>query len=126
MFLGEFCAFQLDAIHVSHSAQMPRSEICFFLPSASPVVPQLLRADIGVGKFSAWRREGSETFGDLITAFQDLKGAYRKTGEGPFIRAGRNRMRRNGFKMEESRFRIDMRKKYFYCERGETQEQVGQ
>lgn len=48
MFLGQFCAFQLDAIHVSHSAQTPCSEI--FLPGASRVVPQLLRVDIGVGK----------------------------------------------------------------------------
>ena len=36
---------------------------------------------------------------DLIAAFQYLKGAYRKAGEGLFIRACRKRMRENGFKL---------------------------
>jgi len=40
---------------------------------------------------SAWRREGSG--GDLIAAFQYLKRAYRKAGEGLFIRTCGNRMR---------------------------------
>lgn len=44
-------------------------------------------------------------------AFQYLKGAYRKAGEGLFIRARSNRMRGNGFKLEESRFRSNIRKK---------------
>ena len=29
------------------------------------------------------------------------------------MRAGRNRMRENGFKLEEHRLRLDMRKKFF-------------
>jgi len=33
--------------------------------------------------------------------------------EGLFIRACRNRMRRNGFKLEEGRFRLDIKKKFF-------------
>ena len=45
-------------------------------------------------------------------AFQYLKGAYRKV-EGLFIRAGSDRMRGNGFKLEEGRFRLDIRKKFF-------------
>jgi len=40
---------------------------------------------------SAWRREGAG--GDLIAAFQYLKRAYRKAGEGLFIRTCGNRMR---------------------------------
>ena len=36
----------------------------------------------------------------LIAAFQYLKGAYRKAGEGLFIEAGSNRMKGNGFKLE--------------------------
>ncbi len=46
-------------------------------------------------------------------AFQYLKGAYRKAGEGFFVRACGNRTRRNGFKMEEGRFRLDIKKKSF-------------
>ena len=46
-------------------------------------------------------------------AFQYLKGAYRKAGEGLFIRACSNRTRGNGFKLEEGRFRLDIRKKFF-------------
>jgi len=37
-------------------------------------------------------------------AFQDLKGAYRKAKEGPFIRAGSNRMR----EMALSWMRVDL------------------
>ena len=42
-----------------------------------------------------------------------LKGAYRKVGERHFIRAGSNRTRKNAFKLEEGRFRLDIRKKFF-------------
>ncbi|PKU41396.1 hypothetical protein llap_8303 [Limosa lapponica baueri] len=51
--------------------------------------------------------------GDLIAAFQCLKGAYRKDGEGLFISEHRGRTRGNGFKLEEGRFRLDIRKKFF-------------
>ena len=50
---------------------------------------------------------------DLIAVSQYLKGTYRKAGERLFIRACRNRMRRNGFKLEEGRFRLDIKKKFF-------------
>ncbi|PKU47675.1 hypothetical protein llap_2008 [Limosa lapponica baueri] len=43
--------------------------------------------------------------GDLIAAFQYLKGSYRRDGEGLFIRECSNRMRGNGFKLKEGRFR---------------------
>ena len=49
--------------------------------------------------------------GDLIAAFQYLKRAYRKVGEGLFVRACSDRMRGNGFKLEEGRFRLDIRKR---------------
>jgi len=38
--------------------------------------------------------------GDLIAAFQDLKVARKKTGEGLFTSACNDRTRDNGFKLE--------------------------
>ncbi|KAK4806242.1 LOW QUALITY PROTEIN: hypothetical protein QYF61_013386 [Mycteria americana] len=51
--------------------------------------------------------------GDLIVAFQYLKGAYKKDGERLFSRACSDRTRDNGFKLKEGRFRLDIRKKFF-------------
>ncbi|PKU43224.1 hypothetical protein llap_6462 [Limosa lapponica baueri] len=38
---------------------------------------------------------------DLIEAFQYLKGHYKKAGEGLFTRTCSDKMRANGFKLEE-------------------------
>ncbi|KAK4816920.1 hypothetical protein QYF61_024930 [Mycteria americana] len=46
-------------------------------------------------------------------AFQYLKVAYRKAGEGLFTRACSDSTRGNGFKVKEGRFRLDIRKKFF-------------
>jgi len=51
--------------------------------------------------------------GDLIAAFQYLKGAYSKDGENLFSRACCNRTRSNGFDLREGRFRLDIRRKFF-------------
>jgi len=51
--------------------------------------------------------------GDLTAAFQYLKGAYRKDGEGLFTRVCSDRTRGNGSKLKEGRFRLDIRKKFF-------------
>ncbi|PKU30747.1 rna-directed dna polymerase from mobile element jockey-like [Limosa lapponica baueri] len=44
-------------------------------------------------------------WGDLVMAFQYLKGTYRRDGEGLLIREGSHRTRGNGFKLKEGRFR---------------------
>jgi len=41
------------------------------------------------------------------------EGAYKKAGEGPFTRACSDRTRGNSFKLKESIFRSDIRKKFF-------------
>jgi len=51
--------------------------------------------------------------GDRIAAFQYLKGAYRKDGEGLLIRECRDRTKGNGFKLKEGRLRLDISKKFF-------------
>ena len=51
--------------------------------------------------------------GDLIAAFQYLKGAYRDAGEGLFIRDCSNRTRGNGFTLKQVKFRLAIWKKFF-------------
>ncbi|KFV76747.1 hypothetical protein N307_03047, partial [Dryobates pubescens] len=51
--------------------------------------------------------------GDLIVAFQYLKGAYKKAGEGLPRIPGSDRTRGNGMKLEVGRFRLEVRRKFF-------------
>ena len=50
-----------------------------------------------LGFFSLEKRR---LWGDLVVAFLQLKGAYRKDGEGLFIRECRDRTRGNSFKLK--------------------------
>ena len=50
--------------------------------------------------------------GDLIAAFQYLKGAYMKAREGLCTRACSDRRKGDGFKLREGRFRLAIRKKF--------------
>ena len=63
-----------------------------------------------LGLFSLEKRR---LWGDLIAAFQYLKEDNRKAGKGLFIKACNIWTRGNGFKLEEGRFRLDIRKKFF-------------
>ena len=58
-------------------------------------------------------REKRRLQGDLMVAFQYLKGPYKKDGDRLFSRACSNSIRGNGFKLKEGRFRLDVRKKFF-------------
>ncbi|KAJ7427161.1 hypothetical protein WISP_09213 [Willisornis vidua] len=49
---------------------------------------------------------------DLIATFQYLKEAYKTKGKQLHTQADRDRTRENGFKLENSRFRLDIRKKF--------------
>ncbi|KFU97413.1 hypothetical protein N339_02845, partial [Pterocles gutturalis] len=51
--------------------------------------------------------------GDLIAAFQHLKGAYKQEGERLFTGVDSERTRGNGFKLREGRFRLPIRQKFF-------------
>ena len=51
--------------------------------------------------------------GDLIAAFQYLKGAYKQEGSKLFERVDNSRARGNGLKLKEGRFRLDVRVKFF-------------
>jgi len=54
--------------------------------------------------------------GDLIAAFQDLKGAYKQEGSQLFTRVNNGRTRGNHFMLREGRFCLDIRGEVLYQE----------
>ena len=59
--------------------------------------------------------EKRRLWGDLIVAFQHLKGTYKWEGSQLFKRVDNSGTRGNGFKLE-GRLRLDMKGKYFITE----------
>ena len=51
--------------------------------------------------------------GNLTVAFQYLKGSYKQGGDQLFTHLNSDRMRGNGFKLKERRFRLDVRRRLF-------------
>jgi len=76
---------------------------------------------VRVGLFSLEKRR---LWGHLVVVCHYLKGTYKKAGEELFRRACNDKTRDNGFNLEEGRFRLDRRKKFF--EGDGTLEQVAQ
>ena len=57
--------------------------------------------------------EKRRVWGDLIVAFQYLKGAYKQEGECLVTRVDSDRTMENGFKLRQGRFRLDNMRKFF-------------
>ena len=66
-----------------------------------------------VRELALLRLEERRLWGDLIAAFQYLKGAYKKDGGRLFTKACSDRTMGNGFKLKEGRGRLNISGNFF-------------
>lgn len=59
------------------------------------------------------KRGEEKALEDLVSAFQYIKGPYKKDGERDFSRTFSNRKRINGFKLKDDQLKLGTRKKFF-------------
>ena len=65
------------------------------------------------GNWGLFSLEKRRLWGELIVAFQYLKGAYKQRGDWVFTCSNSGRTRRHGFRLKEGRFRLDIRRNFF-------------
>ena len=70
--------------------------------------------------------EKRRLWGDLIAAFQYFKTVRKHEGSQLFTWVNSDRTRRNGFKLKEGRYRLDVGGDFFFTESDEVLAQAGQ
>ena len=75
--------------------------------------PQHLPYEDRLRELGLFSLEKGRLQGDLVAAFPYLKGDYKQEGSQLFERRDNSRTRKNGLKLMEGRFRLEVRGKFF-------------